>query len=331
MIKTLKKFPLNDTTVRLLIFAVILVVFGLINPTVVSFTNLVGLVNNSVYLGIAGLGLMTVMITGSFDMSSTGIALISFYATAAVYRALDYQGDYVSGFLLAGAIGIGCALISMTISVVFDLSGFVVSLGYSLVLSSGLFIFVKGYISEQDMPHNITRLSYDNIFSIPMPDGTRASLGISVILLVSIAVIIWIILNRTQLGRGIYALGSDKTALERVGYNVNAVYILAYSIFGFCNGVAGMIFYANMAMAEPGHILKTTMDIIAVAIFGGCNLKDGKGMVGGILAAVFIITLINNNLVILGISPFMKTLIVGLALLVSVFLSSIRDIRARRA
>jgi simple sugar transport system permease protein len=155
-------------------------------------------------------------------------------------------------------------------------------------------------------------------------------LNISVIALIVLAVAVWFILNKTTLGRGVYALGSDSVALERVGYNRVAVTMLAYSIFGFCSGVAGIIYYANMSIAEPAHVLNTAMDIIAAAIFGGCNLKDGKGRVGGIIAGVFIITLISNNLVILGVSPFAKTIVIGVILLVSVFLSQIHEIRSRQ-
>ena len=321
---------MRETLIRVGIFFLLLIIFGIINPAVISPVNLVGLVNNSIFTALACIGLMVVMVTGSFDMSSTAIAMISFYTTAYIYRLFGYQGDYISGFLLSGCIGAAVALISMWISVKFNLSGFVVSLGINLIYSSVLFIFVNGYISQSDMPQQIIRLSHDSIFSVESEDGTRATMLVSVIFLVILAVVVWFILNHTQLGRGIYALGGDKMALERVGYNVMSVYILAYVIFGFCTGVAGLVFYGNMSTAEPSHIIKGGSNIIAAAIFGGVDNNRGKGTVGGVLAGVFIITLINNNLTLLGASPYLKTLLIGVILLVSVLVTSLGDIKARR-
>jgi len=321
---------MKETLARVGIFFVLLIVFAIINPTVISPVNLVGLVNNSIFTALACLGLMAAMITGSFDMSSTAIAMASFYTTAYIYRAFGYQGDYVTGFLLSGCIGTVLALLSMWISVRFNLSGFVVSLGINLIYSSFFFIFVNGYISQSDMPQKIIRLSHDSLFSVESADGTRATMLISVVFLIILAVAVWFILNRTQLGRGIYALGGDKIALERVGYNVMSVYILAYVIFGFCTGVSGLVFYGNMSTAEPAHIVKAGSNIIAACIFGGVDNARGKGTVGGVLAGVLIITLINNNLVLLGASPYAKTLLIGVILLVSVLISSLGDIKARR-
>lgn len=321
---------MKDTLIRVGIFVVILLVFAAINPTVLSPVNLVGLVNNSIVTALAAIGLMVVMITGSFDMSSTAIGLISFYTMAYIYRAIGYEGDYISAFFISGIVGMIAALISMWISVKFNLSGFVVSLGINLIYASALFIFVNGYINQPNMPQKIIRMSHDSLFTVSSPDGTQGSLLISTVFLVVLAIVVWIVLNRTQLGRGIYALGGDKAALERVGYNVMAVYILAYCLFGFCTGVSGLVFYGNMSTAEPAHILKAHTNIIAAAIFGGCNLQDGKGSVGGVLAGVFTITLISNNLVLLGVSPYAKTMMIGCILLISVLISSLGDIRARR-
>lgn len=321
-------FKMTDVRIRVLVFLVILTVFSLINPTVISLTNIVGLINNSIFNGIAALGMLVVMVTGNFDLSSMSIAMFSAYGTLLLYMKLGYQGDYITMFLIAGLIGGAVASITGYITRKFELSGFVVSIGMNMILSSVLFIFMKSaYIKQDVMPKKVIQLSYDSVFSLDMPDGTRASLNIGFWVLLAVIVGVWVLLNKTQIGRGIYALGGDKVALERVGFNVPLVYTAAYATFGFCCGVAGIFFYANMSIAEPGMILNKGSNVIASAIFGGCNMKDGKGSVGGVLSGVAIITLVNDNLVLLGVPPYAKILVIGIIILLSVLLSSITERR----
>lgn len=329
---TLKKIvKMTDVKIRLILFVVLLAIFACINPSVVSLTNLLGMVNNSIFNGIAALGMLVVMVTGNFDLSSMSIAMFSTFVTLKFYAALGYGGDFITMFLISGIIGAAVASITGFITHKFQLSGFVVSIGMNLVLANILFIFLNSsYIKEAAMPAKVLAIRQTNLISVQTAEGTTASLNMGVVVLTLVAVAIWFLLNKTQLGRGIYALGGDKVAVARVGYNVLVVFLLAYAVFGFCCGVAGVYYYGNAGMFEPAMIAAKGSNVIASAIFGGCNMKDGKGSVGGILVGVAIITLVNDNLVLMGVPSFGITLVVGIIILLSVLLSTLSERRLQK-
>ncbi len=326
------KFKLNDMTTRLLLLIVILLIFAAINPSVLSPTNIISMLNDSIFNGIAALGMMTIMITGSFDLSSMSISMLAAFGTLKLYNALGYQGDFITMFVIAGVLGAFIAMINGFISKKFNLSGFVVSIGTNLIYSSFFFIFLgSGYIKTDEMPQKLLEVRTTSILTMTSANGISAKLNLGIIVLVIVAIIIWFLLNKTQIGRGIYALGGDAVAVERVGYSPMKLNLLAYSIFGFCVGIAGIYFYSNSGTFEPGMIVDKGADVIAAAIFGGCNMKEGKGSVGGILSGVAIITAIKSNLILLGVPAYFVMFTVGLLILLGVLFSMLGQKRVHQA
>lgn len=107
--------------------------------------------------------------------------------------------------------------------------------------------------------------------------------------------------------------------------------LLAYALFGACAGIAGIYFYSNAGTFEPAMIADKGADVIASAIFGGCNMQDGKGTVGGILAGVAIITIIKGNLILLGVPSYYITFVVGTMILLGVLFSTLGEKHFRKA
>lgn len=317
---------LNDVGIRVLLFIIIFVVFTLIQPNVLTATNVVSMINDSIFNGIAALGMMVIMVTGNFDLSSMSIAMLASFITLKFYTFIGYAGDFVTMFFIAGLIGAGIAMINGLISQKFNLSGFVVSIGTNLVYNSIFFIFLKSsYIKTDAMPQHLLKVRTTAILSLNSSTGTVANLNIGILVLLITAIVLWLFLNKTQIGRGIYALGGDKAALERVGYNATRITLMAYAIFGFCVAVAGIYFYSNSGTFEPGLIADKGSDVIACAIFGGCNMKEGTGSVGGILSGVAIITVIKSNLILLGVPAYYVTFAVGIMILVGVLFSTLSE------
>ena len=323
-----KHIKVNDVAIRLLLFFVILFAFAAIQPSVLSAANIVSMINDSIFNGIAALGMMVIMVTGNFDLSSMSIAMIASLATLKFYDLIGYSGDFVTMFLIAGVVGAFFAMINGFLSKKYNLSGFVVSIGTNLIFGSFIFIFMKSsYIREDAMPSGLLALRTTAVFSLKTSSGIMANVNIGIIVLLITAVFLWLLLNRTQIGRGIYALGGDPVAVERVGYSSMKITLLAYALFGVCVGIAGIYFYSNAGTFEPMLIADKGADVIASAIFGGCNMKDGKGSVGGILAGVAIITVIKGNLILLGVPSYYVTFVVGAMILLGVLFSTLGEQR----
>lgn len=326
-----KKILVNDVTVRLLLFVLLLAIFTAIKPAVLSPTNLFSMINDSIFNGIAALGMMTIMITGNFDLSSMSISMLAAFLTLKFYSLIGYEGDFITMFLIAGAFGALVAMINGFLTYKFNLSGFVVSIGTNLIFGSAFFIFLKSsYIKTDAMPQRLLDVRTSSLLAVETASGTMANLNIGILVLIITAVILWFLLNKTQIGRGIYALGGDRVAVERVGYSSKKITLIAYAIFGACVGIAGIYFYSNSGTFEPGMIAEKGNDVIASAIFGGCNMKEGKGSVGGILAGVAIITVIKSNLILLGVPVYYVTFAVGAIILLGVLFSSLSEKRLQK-
>lgn len=121
-----RKFRVNEVMIRVLLFFLILGIFAAIEPAVLSATNLFSMLNDSIFNGIAALGMMVIMITGNFDLSSMSISMLASFITLKLYRILGYEGDFITMFLIAGTFGALIAMINGYLAHKFDLSGFVV-------------------------------------------------------------------------------------------------------------------------------------------------------------------------------------------------------------
>lgn len=327
-----KKIKFNDVSIRVMLFLLILAVFSIIQPSVLSATNIFSMINDTIFNGIAALGMMTIMITGNFDLSSTSIAMLASFITLKFYSIIGYEGDFITMFLIAAVFGALIAMINGFITQKFNLSGFVVSIGTNLIFNSVFFIFLdSSYIKTDAMPQRLLDVRTSYILSMKTASGTMANLNIGILVLIITAAVLWFLMNKTQIGRGIYALGGDKVAVERVGYNAKQLTLIAYAIFGACMAIAGIYFYSNSGTFEPGMIADKGSDVISCAIFGGCNMKEGKGSVGGVLAGVAIITVIKSNLILLGVPVYFVTFAVGAIILLGVLFSSWSEKRLQKA
>lgn len=86
-----RKFKMNEVMIRVLLFVLILAVFSLIEPAVLSATNLFSMINDTIFNGIAALGMMVIMITGNFDLSSMSISMLASFITLKLYRLIGYE------------------------------------------------------------------------------------------------------------------------------------------------------------------------------------------------------------------------------------------------
>ena len=328
--KTAKRgFKLGDNGVRIIAFIVILGALALINPTVLSLVNLFGTLNNAAFVGVVSMGLMIVMITGNLDLSLISISLMGGYTSIMV--CINMGWDDVSFFVMfaiAAVVGLVCGLVNAFFVYRFNIPGIIVSLGMAQIYNSVLLV-ATGVTYIPVIPTGMRHFGRTYIFSVETDIGI-ASINLSVAFFAGAILLVWFVLNKTMVGRGIYALGGDKEAAARAGFNIPFVYSVAYGIMGLLAGIAGMMFYANSLNFQSDPILTEQGNAIAGAIFGGVIMKNGKGTVGGVVVGVLLIGLINNNLYLIGVPSYAQKLVVGVIILVSVALTSINQLREAR-
>jgi simple sugar transport system permease protein len=146
------------------------------------------------------------------------------------------------------------------------------------------------------------------------PQGLHAVLPATVLVLVAAALLTWRLLNRTLIGRAVFAIGGSLQIAERLGYNLRTVHIFVFAYAGF---LAGIVHVASTRLANPFDLVGSELDVIAAVILGGARITGGTGSVGGTLLGVLLVTLINNVLILASVPSTWQKVIIGTFILLA--------------
>jgi ribose transport system permease protein len=145
------------------------------------------------------------------------------------------------------------------------------------------------------------------------------------ILLLVVAFLGAYLLQRRQIGRHIFAVGSNEEAARLSGVNVNRTKIWAYTASGALSGLAGMVLMSRLVTVQPNEGVMYELDAIAASVIGGASLMGGVGSISGSMIGAFIIGVLRNGLNMAGTSAFIQQIIIGVVVIGAVYLDQIRN------
>ncbi len=314
----------NEFFVALTIVILALII-GLRNPVFFTAANFVGLVKNSIVPGIMAFALMMGIIAGGIDVSFPAVAVVSMYLTSKLMDSIQYTGPVIVPILMAAAIGLVLGLVNGIIITKFDLPAFIVTLGTSSVFS-GLLISIVGAKPVNRLVKPLEDFSKGEIFRVTSGDST-AIMPYTFFFLIGIMIVVYLILNYTMLGRGIYAIGGDKVSAHRAGFNVKGITIFVYAFIGFAAGLAGICHTIQARMSLPTDLMGDEMMIIAAVVLGGTKISGGSGTVLGTALGMFLITMSRNSLILLGIPSTAQRFIIGVIIVAGTGISAYQALR----
>ena len=146
-----------------------------------------------------------------------------------------------------------------------------------------------------------------------------------------IVIAVSFVLNRTYYGRSVYAIGGDPDAASRAGVPVLRVQTFLYLVSGIIAGIAGLIHVTINRTANPFDLVGGELNVIAAVVIGGALDTGGRGSVKGTVLGVFLIALMQNSLIRLGVPSFWHTFAVGTVVLVGVTVQALSNRRARQS
>lgn len=312
------------------IFGLLVVVFtatALANKQFVSAYNLQNLITWTSLFGIISIGVAFVIITGGIDLSiGSVIGLVgSLMAWLLTQKGWPVAVTLVAVLLLSLLIGLAHGLLITKVR----LQPFVVTL-CGLLLYRGIARYITDDQS-QGFGNNFDGLRQIAIGKLQVT-GTFA-LPVSVFILAVVAVIAWLILDRTIWGRYLLALGRNETATRYSGINTDAMKILAYVICSLLAGVGGILFSLNLNSIQPSGLGEFyELYAIAAAVLGGCSLRGGEGTIIGVIIGTAVMRVLYNAINILGIPTHLEFAIIGAVILAGVVTDEVvKRIAARRA
>ena len=149
-----------------------------------------------------------------------------------------------------------------------------------------------------------------------------------VILLAVVLVITAIIMNKTKLGRHIYAVGGNSQAARFSGISTAKVKFLVHTYSGIMAGLAGVVLASRMYSGQPTAGDGAEMDAIAAVVVGGTSMAGGSGKIGGTIIGGLIIGVLNNGLNLLNVNSFWQYVVKGTVILLAVFVDYLRNKKA---
>jgi ribose transport system permease protein len=294
--------------------------FGVAAPNFLTEINLVGILQATAVSGVLGVASTFVIISGGIDLSVG--TLMTFTAVMCGVVLTNWGMPLIFGVVAALVFGALSGAVSGLIISKLRVPPFIATLGMMLLMKGlALVIAQDKPIYFNDTP-NFTVISNDSLIgdflpSLAIPNG--------VLLLFAVAIIGSIILNKTLLGRYIFALGSNEEAARLSGVNVDFWKVVTYALGGMICGVAGLIIASRLNSAQPALGQGYELEAIAAAVIGGTSLSGGRGTMLGTIIGAFIMSVLTNGLRIMGVAQEWQIVVTGVIIIVAVYV----DMRLR--
>lgn len=309
----LKRMFRRQETIVAIIIVVLGLIIGTINPRFFSIAQVFNLINSSIVMGIFALGALVVLISGGIDVSFAAIGVFSFYTTVKLLGTYNFQGSFLVPFVISTLIGTVLGLINAVLINRFKLMTLIATLGTSNVFRGFMLVFI-GSTVYSNLPPSMVAFSRTYLAQV-MQGRARYGLHVSLLILLGCALVTWFLLNRTMLGRGVYALGGDPTSAERAGFDTDKLRYFIYGFSGAVAGVAGIVHSSMSRFAMPSDLIGSELTVIAAVVLGGTRITGGKGSVLGALLGTFLVTMINNTLILIGIPSYWQQAVLGALIL----------------
>lgn len=310
------KLSRNPEWFTVALIAATCVIVGTINPRFFQLATLFDLLHSATTMSLFALGTLVVLASGGIDVSFTAIAALTMYGiTKAVFA---YWPDAPFALILiTGALGgVLLGLINGLLVHRLKAPSLIVTIG-TQYLYRGLLLTFIGTTFFMNIPHSMDHFGRIPLFFYHTSEGLRAVLPVSVLALAVAAVVTWWLLNRTMMGRGVYAMGGSLAIAERLGYNLRAIHLFVFGYTGMLAGIAGILHVSNNRLANPFDLVGSELDVIAAVILGGARITGGTGTVVGTLLGVVLVTLINSVLILVGVPSTWQKVIIGAFILIA--------------
>ena len=309
-------------TLALIVVTVIGVAIA--NPNFFAMNNVFDILRASVVRGIFAMGVLVVLAAGGIDVSFTAIAAFVMYALTMLVTNI-FPGMPLWVILPLAAMG-GAVFGVINGLLVHSLRApsLIVTIGTQYIIRSALLTFV-GTALFMNLPASMEAFGKASLITWTGGTGVISTLPATVLVLVVVAFATWFILERTLMGRAIFASGGSPGIAERLGFNLFHIRLFVFGWAGLLAGIAGIVHVASNRLANPFDLAGMELEIIAAVVLGGARITGGSGTVIGTLLGVLLITLVSNVLVFVGIPSTLQLAIVGIFILIAGTIFALRQ------
>ncbi|RBP17619.1 monosaccharide ABC transporter membrane protein (CUT2 family) [Roseiarcus fermentans] len=306
----------------LLSLVALLIVFSIARPDVFpTVDNLLNIMNQISILGTMAFGLTVCLVMGLFDLSIAAMATLGGYI--ATFLLVQYPDTISVPVAVAIALGVAAAIGVM--------NGLIVSY-------LGISAFIATLATGSIITGAVLGISDSKTIITGIPDAFMAIgqgaiiLGVAnpILIMLGVGLVLWLMLEHTQLGRHLYAIGGNAEASRLSGIAVKRYAPFALAVCAVCAGLGGLMSAAVLGAGRPqgvgdGYLLNA----FAAVFIGASSLRPGKFHILGTMIGVLLIGVINNGLSVMGVPTYWQYIVQGLLLIAALFSAGVLTMRRR--
>ncbi len=287
-----------------LIFVSIVMVFA--SDSFLSVNNLSNVGRQVSINALIAVGMTFVILTGGIDLS--------------VGSVMALAGTIAAGLMIGGVNAVLALLICVLIGAAFGIfNGALVAYGRmppiivtlaTMGIARGLaLIYTHGYPID-GLPSWISFFGNGSVFGLQMP----------IIIMLVVYAIAWVILERTPVGRYVYAIGGNESATRLSGVRVSRYKMIVYAISGLTSAIAAVVITARLMSGQPNAGIGFELDAIAAVVLGGTAISGGRGSIIGTLLGALLLGVLNNGLNMVHVDPYVQNVIKGGIILLAIYI-----------
>jgi len=314
----MKKMGWADVIVLLLklralvVLVALLILFSTLTPTFLTANNLSILAKHVAISALLSVGMTFVILAGGIDLSVGSVAGLAGMVAGGLLTV--GIGGHPTGAVIAviAALLVSCVVGLMNGVMVTGLgiAPFIATLGTLYIARGAALLLSHGatFPNLATQHAGFSWLGQSFFLGLPVPVWMMAALAAGAA----------VVARRTPFGRHVYAVGGNERAARLAGISVKQVRILTYIFSSLCAGLAGLVIASQLEAAHPATGESFELNAIAAVVLGGTSLMGGRGSIGGSLIGAFVIGVLADGLVMMGVSEFWQIVIKGIVIVFAV-------------
>ena len=308
--------------------------FAIAAPNFLTGANMLIISKHVALNALLAIGMTFVIVSGGIDLSVGSIVgLCAMVAGYLVLYGIDLQIGWSLQFntleicLIVAVVGSLIGLVNGLLITKLNVAPFIATLGTLYVARGAALLFSDG----RTFPNLAGNPEYGSDTFRLIGSGTLFGFPLSVWIMVVVALLAGYLATRTPLGRHIYAVGGNERGAALSGVNVDRIKLFVYMFSGFCAALVGLIIASQLQASHPATGETFELNAIAAAVLGGTSMSGGRGRIGGTIVGAFVIGILADGLIMMGVSSFWQTVIKGLVIIAAVVVDQVQQKLQARA
>ena len=293
-----------------ILLGLLILVFSVLSDRFFTPLNLTNILVQNVHIAICATGVFMIMISGGCDLS---IGYQMSVSAVLVAKLLSNGIVGVAPAILLGiliCVALGC--FNGVMSIALNSQPMIVTLG-TMAIFQGISYLISGSKTYHNLPRSFMYLGQGKLFG---------KIPLNAVIALVVIIIVGVILNRTHVGRKIYAVGDNPEAAKLAGLNVAKIKILVFTCAGILVGISAILLAARSGSADSSTGTGIEFTGIIACVLSGVALKGGEGTLWKAIVAVFVLGVLSNGMQLINLGTYPQYIAKGIIMLVSLYLSN---------